>query len=189
MIMDTQEYFKLVVTGSVNAGKTTFVRTISEIDPITTDELVTEDAVKILKGQTTVAMDYGRRTVDSDIILHVYATPGQERFNFMWDVLVEGAFGVIFLADSTDLESIHNTKRIIRYFGEKFDLPYLLCVTKLDLPESLGYEQVLAFIDKPNLFAVPCNTTEKEDVRKALVTLLTLAIDKSYSETGPESEG
>jgi hypothetical protein len=101
----------------------------------------------------------------------------------MWDVLVEGAFGVIFLADSTDLESIHNTKRIILYFCERFDLPYLLCVTKLDLPETVGYDQVLAYIEKPDLFAIPCNTTDKEDVRKALVTLLNLAIDKSYSES------
>jgi hypothetical protein len=55
------------------------------------------------------------------------------------------------------------------------------------LPETIGYDQVLAYIDKPDLFAIPCNTTDKEDVRKSLVTLLTLAIDKSYSETDPKA--
>ncbi|MFA6467559.1 MAG: ATP/GTP-binding protein [Bacteroidota bacterium] len=176
-------YFKLVISGSVNSGKTTFVRTISEFDPITTDEYATEADVKVLKGQTTVAMDYGRRTIDEDVVLHIYATPGQERFNFMWDVLVEGAFGVIFLADSTDLDSISNTKKIIKYFSEKFNLPYLLCVTKLDVPSSIEYKEVLKLIDKQDLFAIPCNTTQKEDVRTALIALLSLAIDKAAAQT------
>jgi hypothetical protein len=175
-------YFKLVVSGSVNSGKTTFVRTISEIEPITTDEYASEESVKVLKGQTTVAMDYGKKTVDTDVILHIYATPGQERFNFMWDVLVEGAFGVIFLADSTDMESIHNTKKIIRYFTEKFHyMPYLLCVTKLDMPNSVGYQQVVKLIDKSELFSIACNNTNQNEVRTALITLLTLAIDKAQS--------
>ncbi|MCK9408081.1 MAG: ATP/GTP-binding protein [Bacteriovoracaceae bacterium] len=176
-------YFKLVISGSVNSGKTTFVKTISEFDPITTDEYATEENVKVLKGQTTVAMDYGRRTIDEDVVLHIYATPGQERFNFMWDVLVEGAFGVIFLADSTDLDSISNTKKIIKYFSEKFNLPYLLCVTKLDMPVSIDYKEVLKLIDKQDLFAIPCNTTQKEDVRTALIALLSLAIDKAAAQT------
>lgn len=180
--MMDKEYFKLVISGSVNSGKTTFVKTVSEIEPITTDEYVTEESVILLKGQTTVAMDYGKRSIDQDIMLHIYATPGQERFNFMWDVLVEGAFGVIFLADSTDLDSIHNTRRIIQYFTTHFNLPYLLCVTKLDLPQSLPFQQVVNFVNIPGLFSIPCNTTNKEDVRVALVALLSLAIDKTKSE-------
>jgi len=172
------EYYKLVVTGAVNSGKTTFVRTISEIDPITTDEFVTEEEVKELKTYTTVAMDYGRRTVEEDLTLHIYGTPGQERFYFAWDVLVEGAFGVIFLADSTSPESIRTTKNIINYFHARYDLPYLLCVTKLDMPNSIGYSEVLKIINRPDLFAIQCKATEPDEVRKALITLLTLAIDK-----------
>ncbi|NTW50220.1 MAG: GTP-binding protein [Chlorobiales bacterium] len=172
------DYFKLVVTGAVNSGKTTFVRTISEIDPITTDELVTEGSVKQLKTYTTVAMDYGRRTIDDDIVLHIYGTPGQERYYFSWDVLAEGAFGVIFLADSTSMESISTTKNIIKYFHERYTMPYLLCVTKLDNPGSIGYNEVLKQIDRPELFAMQCMPTKIEDVQNALITLLTLAIDQ-----------
>lgn len=173
-------YFKLVVAGSVNAGKTTFVKTISEIEPITTDEWVTEEHIKQVKDLTTVAMDYGRRTFD-DITLHIYATPGQERFDFMWDVLVEGAFGVIFLADSSDHSALENTRRIVAYFLERYDLPYLICVTKLDLPTSVGFEKAVQALDKPDILAIPCNPTIKEDVKGALITLLSLALDQETS--------
>lgn len=175
------DYYKLVVTGAVNAGKTTFVKTISEIDPITTDELATEDSVKELKSHTTVAMDYGRRTIDENLVLHIYGTPGQERFYFSWDVLVEGAFGVIFLADSTSMESIQTTKNIIHYFKARYELPYLLCITKLDLEDSLGYQEVMRLINEPNLFSIQCSANKPEDVYKALVTLITLAIDSEQS--------
>lgn len=176
------DYFKLVVTGAVNSGKTTFVRTISEIDPITTDELVTEGSVKQLKTYTTVAMDYGRRTIDEDVVLHIYGTPGQERYYFAWDVLAEGAFGVIFLADSTSMESISTTRNIIKYFQQRYSMPYLLCVTKLDDPRSIGYNEVLNLIDCPELFAIQCRPTRIEDVQNALITLLTMAIDKEQSD-------
>jgi len=122
-MVDTETYFKLIVTGSVNSGKTTFVKTISEIDAFTTDEIATEAEVAQLKELTTVAMDYGRRTIDNNIVLHIYGTPGQERFDFMWDVLATGAFGTIFLADSVDMESLSKTKYIMEYFLKRYDCP------------------------------------------------------------------
>ncbi|MBC8043821.1 MAG: ATP/GTP-binding protein [Rhizobacter sp.] len=177
------EYFKLVITGSVNSGKTTLIRTVSEIEPITTDEWATEESVLAQKSLTTVAMDYGRRTITDDVVLHLYGTPGQARFDFMWDVLVEGAFGVIFLADSTDMESIDNTSKIVDHFRARQSLPYLLCITKLDLPDSLGYDETMQRLSHPEIIAMPCNTTDKEDVKIALITLLTLAIDEAEAET------
>jgi uncharacterized protein len=182
MDFSSDQYFKLVITGSVNSGKTSFIRTISEIDPITTDEYATEVDVAAVKTYTTVAMDYGRRTIDDGIVLNLYGTPGQERFYFMWDILVEGAFGAIFLADSTDEHSLENTKRIIAHFLEKYDLPYLICVTKLDCMNTLGYMETLRRINRPELFALPCNATLKDDVKNALITLLTITIDR-YSAT------
>ena len=173
-----QTYYKLVVAGTVNAGKTTFIRTISEIDPITTDEWATEQAVLDRKELTTVAMDYGRRTIDSDTILHIYGTPGQFRFNFMWDILTEGVFGVIILVDSTDFESITDSIAIIKYFTNRRDIPYLLCVTKTDREDSLGFEAVRDYLNFPRLTAMPLVTIDQRDVTNALVTLITLAIDR-----------
>jgi len=170
------QYLKLVVSGSVNAGKTTFIRTISEIEPITTDEWASEDSVKEKKSMTTVALDYGRLTVDEGLVLNIYGTPGQKRFDFMWEILSEKAFGIIFLADSTNQEDIESTKNIIHYFNSHINLPYIICVTKLDLKETLGFEKVVSdFIDF-NTTIIPINTTVKEDVKSALLTLLTEVI-------------
>ncbi|MBN8705383.1 MAG: ATP/GTP-binding protein [Bacteroidetes bacterium] len=170
------QYLKLVISGSVNAGKTTFIRTISEIEPITTDEWASEESVKEKKSLTTVALDYGRLTVDESLILNIYGTPGQKRFDFMWEILSEKAFGAIFLADSTSHEDIENTKKIIEYFNIHVNLPYIICVTKLDLTETIGFEKVVSLFIDLNTTIIPINTTIREDVKTALLTLLTEVI-------------
>ncbi|MAT38258.1 MAG: GTP-binding protein [Ectothiorhodospiraceae bacterium] len=188
-MLDVETYFKLIVTGSVNSGKTTFVKTISEIEAFTTDEMATEDDVMQLKQLTTVAMDYGRRTIDDDIVLHIYGTPGQERFDFMWDILVVGAFGVIFLADSTDKPSLEKTKNIIAFFTERYDLPYLMCVTKLDLADSIGYDEVVDFINQPQIKTIPLKTIDPNECMNALVTFLTLAVQKEEDTESGDDNG
>ncbi len=167
------QYLKLVVSGSVNAGKTTFIRTISEIEPITTDEWATEAEVREKKAMTTVALDYGRLTVDESLVLNIYGTPGQKRFDFMWDILSENAFGVIFLADSTNRADIENTCQIIRYFNSSISLPFIICITKLDLPESIGFEESAALLSEFPATLMPLNTTDRDQVKTALLTLLT----------------
>lgn len=163
---------KLVISGSVNAGKTTFIKTISEIEPITTDEWATEAEVKEKKSLTTVALDYGRLTVDDSLVLNIYGTPGQKRFDFMWEVLSENAFGVIFLADTTSLEDIRKTREIIDFFQTKINLPFIICLTKLDLPDTLGMEIALAEYLHFSVPVLPINTTEKEDVKLAMMKLI-----------------
>lgn len=92
---------KLVFTGSVGAGKTTAIGAISEIPPITTEAAPSEDQVVARKKTTTVAMDYGMLTLDEDVKLHLYGTPGQRRFDFMCHILTQGALGLIILIDNT----------------------------------------------------------------------------------------
>ena len=77
---------KMVVTGPFSAGKTEFIRTISEIDIVSTERKVT-DETKSVKEETTVAMDFGRITVDEDLVLYIFGTPGQKRFDFMWEIM------------------------------------------------------------------------------------------------------
>lgn len=167
---------KLVVSGDVGSGKTAFVKAISEIDPITTDE-VASDEVKNLKETTTVAMDFGTLTVDEDLILHLYATPGQKRFDFMWDVLAEGSFGVIFLADATRKESIEKTSHIVDYFNKNMsDIPYIIGVTKMDIEGSFSLEEVMDIIGKTETQYIPLNADNKEDVRSTLITLISMAM-------------
>lgn len=92
---------KLVFTGSVGAGKTTAICTISEVPPVTTEAKPSEDQVVARKKSTTVAMDYGMLTLDEGLKLHVYGTPGQRRFDFMCHILTQGALGLIILIDNT----------------------------------------------------------------------------------------
>ena len=93
--MQTQTV-KMVVTGPFNSGKTQFVRSISEIDVVSTERVISSEEERV-KDQTTVAMDFGRITVDDDLILYLFGTPGQRRFDFMWEILSEGMLGFIVM--------------------------------------------------------------------------------------------
>ncbi len=172
-----KQVLKLVVSGDVGAGKTTFVRAISEIEPITTDEAVTDAATLLLKEYTTVAMDFGLLTVDEDLILRIYATPGQRRFSFMWDVLAENCFGLIFLADASRMDSVLETNDIISYFQQHYpEIPYIVCVTKLDVPDSLAFSAVVALLGR-DIQYLPLNPNNPEEVKDAAITLISLAMN------------
>ena len=91
---------KIVVTGPFAAGKTTLIRTISEITVLSTERGIS-DATRLRKAQTTVALDFGRITIDRDLVLYLFGTPGQERFDFMWEILGEGMLGYVVVLDGT----------------------------------------------------------------------------------------
>ncbi|WP_448528856.1 GTP-binding protein [Raineya sp.] len=167
---------KLLISGDVGSGKTTFVKAISDIEPITTDEFVTEEATKQLKEYTTVAMDFGMLRIDEDLLLHIYATPGQKRFQFMWDVLMDNTFGVIFLADASRVDSIFETKSIIDYFCQKYSaFPYIVCVTKMDLEGSLSLPAIMELIPCEVPF-LPINANNPLEVREAVIMLISMAL-------------
>src|SRR5512137_2867168 len=106
---------KMVITGPFSAGKTEFIRTISEIDVVSTERKISSDAERI-KDQTTVAMDFGRITVDDDLVLYLFGTPGQKRFDFMWEILSEGMLGFIVIVDSSRPETFREAKGILQTF-------------------------------------------------------------------------
>ena len=95
---------KMVVTGPFSAGKTEFVNTVSEIDVVSTERNISAEEERI-KQRTTVAMDFGRITVDDSLVLFLFGTPGQKRFDFMWEILSEGMLGFIVMVDSTRPET------------------------------------------------------------------------------------
>ena len=101
---------KVVVTGPFNAGKTTFIKAVSEITVLSTERQVS-DASGEGKGETTVAMDFGRITISDDVVLYLFGTPGQQRFSFMWETLSEGMLGFVVLVDALADDSITEASR------------------------------------------------------------------------------
>src|SRR5918996_5619606 len=122
---------KIVVTGPFAAGKTTLIKTISEVAVVGTERDVTDDT-KAVKARTTVAMDFGRITFGGDLTLFIFGTPGQRRFEVMWEILSEGMIGFILLVNAADERSIEESAHILETFRRYADVPYVVGVSHMD---------------------------------------------------------
>jgi len=176
-----KEVVKMVITGPVNAGKTTLIRHISDVPVIATDEIATDEVANV-KKHTTVAMDYGILHVDESLELHLYGTPGQRRFDFMWDVLAVGAVGAVFLVDSSDAESVNEMKYIYHYFRDRMRLPAVVGVTKQDIRGSIEPEQIRVHLEADNVPVICCDPRNKEDSKMLVLSLLEMVVQEQQSE-------
>lgn len=170
--------FKIIFTGPVGAGKTTAINSISDLPPVKTDA-VASDMTKSRKSETTVAMDYGVMNLDEGEKIHLYGTPGQERFDFMWDILTVGGIGLILLLDNTRADPFQDMK----FFLESFDnfiakTSVAIGVTQMDLSNKPTIEeyhlQLQSYRLKPAVFAI--DAREKNDV-SLLVQALLYSVD------------
>jgi small GTP-binding protein len=164
---------KIVVTGPFNSGKTEFIRTVSEIDVVATERKITAESEKSIKETTTVAMDFGRITVDDDLVLYLFGTPGQKRFEFMWEILSEGMLGFIVMVDSTRPETFREARSILETFRAYAPTPYVVAANKQDLENAWDLEDMrVALRLDPKVKFLPCIATRKDDVKKVLLELL-----------------
>jgi small GTP-binding protein len=163
---------KMVVTGPFNAGKTAFIRTVSEIDVVSTERKITKESEKV-KATTTVAMDFGRITIDEDLVLYLFGTPGQRRFDFMWEILSEGMLGFIVMVDSCRPETFREARSILETFRAYAPTPYIVAANKQDLKDAWDLEDMrIALRLDSTVKILPCVATDKESVKTILLELL-----------------
>ncbi|MEU6641227.1 ATP/GTP-binding protein [Saccharomonospora sp. NPDC046836] len=167
---------KLLIAGGFGVGKTTMVGSVSEVPPLRTEEMLTSasEGVDDLNGveaktTTTVALDFGRITINPDLILYLFGTPGQDRFWFMWDELATGALGAVVLADTRRLESCFPAVD----FFERRGLPFVVGVNCFDGAYRYGTEEVRAALDvSASVPMLLCDARDRESTKQVLITLV-----------------
>ena len=164
---------KMVVTGPFNAGKTEFIRSVSEIDVVSTERKISSTHEKTVKEATTVAMDFGRITVDDDLVLYLFGTPGQRRFDFMWEILSEGMLGFVVIVDSTRPETFREARSILETFRAYAPTPYVVAANKQDIKDAWDIEDMRhALRLDPKVKLVSCVATDRDSVKAILLELL-----------------
>ena len=173
---------KIVVAGGFGVGKTTLVGSVSEIKPLRTEALVTNESEGVddldavpTKATTTVAMDFGRITLAEDLVLYLFGTPGQRRFWFMWDDLCRGAIGAIVLVDTARLNEAFSP---LDYFEAK-GIPFIVCVNEFEGTQKYPMSEIREALALPNevpLMAV--DARDRKSAKEALVRVTEFALEQ-----------
>ncbi|MCL2021472.1 MAG: ATP/GTP-binding protein [Betaproteobacteria bacterium] len=165
---------KIVITGPVGAGKTTAVSTLSDIEPVQTDA-VASDMTAQRKRTTTVAMDYGRLDLGGGEHVHLYGTPGQERFDFMWEILCEGCIGLVLLVDNSRPAPLNDLSFFLKSFVRQIrQTRFVIGVTHMDKAPNPGLPKYHEILNKLE-FNVPIfevDARSEADMRTLLKALL-----------------
>jgi len=165
---------KIIFSGPVRSGKTTAIHSLSDIAPVSTNKLASDETAK-LKKETTVAMDYGFHIMDNGSKIHLYGTPGQERFSFMWDVLAKNGTGLVLLFDNTRPDPKQDLALYIKAFADFIaETKLIIGVTHTEKQKEPSLEQYSEWLAEYQLTAevYAIDAREKEDVKKLVSRLM-----------------
>ncbi len=165
-----EKTWKIVVTGPFSAGKTEFIKAVSEIEVITTERKLTRGA-QPGKEETTVAMDYGRATLN-DTAIQLFGTPGQPRFDFMWEILAKEMDGFVVMVDSTDPSTFDTAKKLIQTFRSFESVPYIIAANKQDLEGAIAPNELRSALGlEPKVKVAQCVATDPLVIEQILIEL------------------
>ncbi len=177
---------KMVVTGPFSSGKTAFIGSVSEIPVVRTERKIS-DNTRNIKEQTTVAMDFGRITIDKDLALYLFGTPGQKRFDFMWEILSEGMLGFIVIVDSARPETFREARRILDTFRSYSNTPFVIAANKQDDEDAWPPDDLkIALSLDQDMRVLPCIATDKNSVKNVLLELLYIILESTADEPKPK---
>jgi signal recognition particle receptor subunit beta len=173
------QVLKVVVAGPVGAGKSTFIRSLSEIEVVDTDEMASEDIGKEL---TTVALDFGIFHLDG-VAIHLFGTPGQDRFDFVWEVLCEGALGLVLLVSGEHPGQFSKARAILEFITSRIAVPFVVGVTRQDRPRVWEPEEVAEYFGLPPWQVLGLDATRALDCATAVAGLLELIVQPASSSS------
>ncbi|MCW5963887.1 MAG: ATP/GTP-binding protein [Bryobacterales bacterium] len=174
---------KILVAGPVGSGKSTFVRTLSDTPFVDTDVMASEEIGKLA---TTVGIDFGTRNVD-DLRILLFGVPGQERFDFMWEVTCDGAQGLVLLVASDRPACFIEAKRTLKFLRDRIEVPVIIGLTRSDIGDSWDFEEVAAYLNVPPECIVTVDARDVDSCMDSLRMLFEYVTPKSNLLTPEES--
>lgn len=169
------EIMRLVVTGHVGAGKSTFIKSVSEIETVDTDRKATDETAD-LKQRTTVAFDFGRLQFGPEAALHLYGTPGQTRFDFMWDILIRQAHAYVLLVAAHRPGEFRHARQIVSFMNQRKQIPMIVGLTHTDQSDAWQLENIAISLGYANPQNRPpfviVDATDQASVAQTIVTLV-----------------
>jgi uncharacterized protein len=179
---------KIVIAGGFGVGKTTFVGTVSEIQPLLTEECLTDESIGVddtagveAKLTTTVVMDFGRITLNDDLVLYLFGTPGQDRFLYIWDELSLGAIGAVVMADTRRLADCFPS---IDYF-ERRGTPFIVAVNCFDRTKVYQPDEVQVALNlDPGVPVLLCDARKRDSAKEMLIALVEHALKSAWGTQG-----